>query len=409
MLDKLKRKFIAITMSLVSFVLLVIFFSIYTINYRSVDNSTTINIKNVSDIIIEKNKYPVSNIFEIQGYYPVVVYEKNGNYVDSNIGADPNIQEEDFTNLKSIFEYANKSKKAVGFSKEYGIKFIKLKDIDGVEYISIGFVGKELDNLKLLADMLLVAFVVAVVFIFFIARYLANWALEPVEKAWNAQKQFVADASHELKTPLTVILANLKILKKYNNLTAEQTKWIDNSNDEAIRMKDLVEEMLYLAKGDVESTKTHFSEVNFSELVEEVLLTFESIAFEKGLSLEYDNIEEEVYFIGDRNQLKRLIIILIDNACKYSEPGNEIKINLYKKDKRISFEVTSIGNVINLKNSTKIFERFIRESESRTRDGEGGYGLGLAIAKKIVENHNGKIKWKPYKDTGNTFVVELEA
>ena len=167
--------------------------------------------------------------------------------------------------------------------------------------------------------------------------------------------------------------------------------------------------MLFLAKSSDNKDILNFEEINFSDLVEEVILTFESIAFEKKLELKLDYFNDNIYIKGNRQELKRLLIILVDNACKYSEPENNITIELYKKDNKAVFKINSIGNIIKIENSKRIFERFIRESESRARYSEGGYGLGLAIAKKIVENHNGKIEWAPFYDLGNTFIVELEA
>ncbi|WP_129582273.1 sensor histidine kinase [Miniphocaeibacter massiliensis] len=408
MLVKLKRKFITITMTLVSFVLLAILISIYVVNYKSMDKSTTESMANTAITILDKNYVPENTFVNKNTYYTFIYKVVNDKFVYINSNIDQELKSEV---AETIFKAIDSSDKVSGFVKEHGMKYLKLVDpYDNNErYVAISFVAGQLELLKSLLEMLITAFIIAFVFIFLIAKFLANWALEPVEKAWYLQKQFIADASHELKTPLTIILANLKILKKYNNLTSAQNKWIDNTNDEAIRMKDLVEEMLYLAKGDMGNMNINYSDVNFSELVEEVLLTFESIVFEKGLKMEYASVDEEIHCIGDRGQLKRLIIILIDNACKYSEQGNNIDINLYKKDKKIFFKITSIGNIISEKNSKRIFERFIRDSESRNRDGEGGYGLGLAIANKIVENHKGKIRWEPYRDIGNTFIVELGA
>ncbi|WP_422146377.1 sensor histidine kinase [Miniphocaeibacter sp.] len=400
MLVKLKRKFIIITMSLVSFVLLAILVGFYVFIYRFLNQDIDNRLKSTTLDSAMGVDYSFEERIERNNF--VFVYLKEGNYYKP-INTDANLLPDEKVTI-SILEKIEKQNSETG-SIKMGINQIRFFKIDN--YVSYTVVNEDLNTLALIAKMLVTAFITAFVFIFFIAKYLASWALEPVEKAWYMQKQFIADASHELKTPLTVILANLKILKRYNNLTEEQNKWVNNTNDEAIRMKDLVEEMLYLAKGDVEQNNLHYSDVNFSELVEEVILTFESIAFEKGLTIEYDNFQEDIIYCGDRQQLKRLLIILVDNACKYSDTGNEIEIELSKSEKKIIFKITSIGNIIDKKNADKIFERFIRESESRMRNSEGGYGLGLAIAKNIVDNHKGKIRWEPYKDIGNTFIVEL--
>ena len=410
-LVKLKRQFIAISMSLVAFVLIVIFSSMLMFFYRTMITPEKGALENSANEIL-LGRYDIKKRSDdITKGNLVYLYLKNGNvykFVDGSM--DMPLSEEQF----NIINKDLKSKEDVdgyindGINHGKNILYLKLQNtVTGEEYLALSYT-KTYKVFSNLFKALLTAFISALILIFFIARFLANWALKPVERAWKLQKQFIGDASHELKTPLTVILANLKILKRDKSLTPEQSKWVDNTNDEAIRMKDLVEEMLYLARGDIEGNKVNRTDVNFSELVEEVLLTFESLAFEKGLSLMYENIEEDIYFIGDKQQLKRMLIILVDNAIKYSDPGNEINIYLYKNDKKIFFKITSIGEVIKTENANKIFERFIRESESRARNSVGGYGLGLSIAKKIVENHKGKIKWEPYDDIGNSFIVELE-
>ncbi len=410
-LVKLKRQFIAISMSLVAFVLIVIFSSILMFFYRILIVPEKNDLEN-SAIEILINKYDVDKRYNDmqQGKFVFLYLKTDEGYKFLDGSMKEPLSDEQFN---IIYKYLSSREDSDGYVNDginagKNILYMKRDFMNtGNEYLALSYT-KTYMVFSNLFKALLTAFMSALVLIFFVASFLANWALRPVERAWKLQKQFIGDASHELKTPLTVILANLKILKRDESLTAEQSKWVDNTNDEAIRMKDLVEEMLYLARGDIENNKFNGTDVNFSELVEEVLLTFESLAFEKGLSLMYDNIEEDIYCVGDKQQLKRMLIILVDNAVKYSDPGNDINVYLYKNDKKIFFKITSIGEVIKAENAKKIFERFIRESESRARNSVGGYGLGLSIAKNIVENHKGKIKWEPYDDIGNSFIVELE-
>ena len=404
MLIKLKRKFVIISMSLVSILLIIIFSSIYFLNYRSLNNET--------NLILYKSingKDSISNNimnYENINYSPIFIYDITDEYklIDSNfdIIIDDQTKEE-------ILETIIKKHNNTGFMSEYGIKYYKFESMDeGRKFVALLF-DERIIQLSYLKGNLLFAFFISFFILLIVTNYLSTWALKPVENAWNFQEQFIADASHELKTPLTVILANIKILKGISSTNANQLKWLENTNDEAIRMKDLIEEMLFLAKSSDNKDILNFEEINFSDLVEEVILTFESIAFEKKLELKLDYFNDNIYIKGNRQELKRLLIILVDNACKYSEPENNITIELYKKDNKAVFKINSIGNIIKIENSKRIFERFIRESESRARYSEGGYGLGLAIAKKIVENHNGKIEWAPFYDLGNTFIVELEA
>jgi signal transduction histidine kinase len=241
---------------------------------------------------------------------------------------------------------------------------------------------------------------------FLISLYLANWALKPVAKSWESQRQFIADASHELKTPLTVILANTDILSAHRNDTIEvQYKWVEYIKAEATHMSGLVNDLLFLAKSDASKENAIVSEVNLSDLMWNCYLPFESIAFEQGKSLDAD-IESSIMIQGDAGKLKQLIMILLDNACKYTEINGSIIVRLYKKleKDKVYLSVNNTGVEIAPENLSHLFERFFCVEESRSRE-KGGYGLGLSIAKTITEIHHGKISVTSSKEEGTTFKV----
>ncbi len=406
-LDKLKRKFFIIAVSLVGSVLLLVFSGIFLYSYRVLRISTDDYLNTVvSELLSGGELYNIP--FFLRGdnkSQPTFVYEIGEDYqfIASNINRK--LKDDVLNKVVSHIKRHNDTKGYV-LSEEFKYQLIGVDD-SGKYILFLVNISPQINMIQLLGKTLISAFLFTMIIIGFISKYLIDKALEPVEHTWKDQKQFIADASHELKTPLTVILANLKILKKYDNYENDQIKWIENTELETKRMKDLVEEMLFLAKKDANNMNFNLEKVNFSELVEEVALTFESIAFENDLNIVFKKMTEDLLIHGDKNQLKRLAIILMDNACKYSKPHNDIDIKLYEKEKRIIFSVTSIGPPIDENCANKIFERFVRESKSRSRNSEGGYGLGLAIAKTIVENHNGKIYWKNYENKGNTFIVEL--
>lgn len=255
---------------------------------------------------------------------------------------------------------------------------------------------------------------------FFISLFLSYWALRPVEHAWEQQRQFVADASHELKTPLTVILANTGILMSHQeNPIKQQVKWVEYIQAEAQRMKQLVEDLLFLAKSDAakstggKSTSPAlappFVPLNLSDLVWSSLLPFESVAFEQGVSLDSE-IESDLYLNGNEAQLKQLVAILLDNACKYAGSGGSVHLTLKRTDHRkqpLLLTVHNTGEPIPQEQLPYLFERFYRVDESRVRT-QGGYGLGLSIAKTIVETHHGKLWVESTADAGTTFTVQLQ-
>ena len=243
----------------------------------------------------------------------------------------------------------------------------------------------------------------SMVAIFFISLFLSKLAVRPVEKAWKHQQQFVADASHELKTPLTVILANNNILISHvNDTAANQKKWLDSTGEEAEHMRKLIDNMLFLAQGDAGQTPAIQIPVHFSELAWSVLLQFEPIAYEKQIELDSD-IQPGLYIKGDTTQLKQLIHIFLDNGCKYAGQHGQVFLRLFSQQNNVLLCVRNTGAVIPKEELPHIFERFYRSDKARVR--EGGFGLGLAIAKSITESHSGTISVESTPETGTKFTV----
>lgn len=218
--------------------------------------------------------------------------------------------------------------------------------------------------------------------ILFIALKLTKWITIPVEDSFNKQKQFIADASHELKTPLAVIMASSEAFERDNN-----KKWIKNIQSESERMNKLILSLLDLAKSE-NNNKEYFS-VNLSKLIEKSILTYESLIYEKKIKLTY-NIDKNINFVCNEDEIKQLMSILIDNAIKHSDSNGEIDITLKNFKNEIVINVKNKGVAIARDDEEKIFERFYKVDESRNRD-SNRYGLGLAIAKNIVTNHKGTI------------------
>lgn len=246
---------------------------------------------------------------------------------------------------------------------------------------------------------------------FAVSWILSKLAIRPVQRAWDQQQQFIADASHELKTPLTVILANNNILLSHRDWTGEkQRKWIENTQTEAAHMKNLVDNLLYLARSDANKSKTVFSSVPLGEITMDIALRFEPVAFEKGLGIDYTKVDTEISVQGDSTKLKQLVHILIDNACKYGEKGSDIDVVLQKKNDKVFFSVHNKGKEIAQEDLPHLFERFYRANKARNREegNTGGYGLGLAIAKSIADDHGAKISVTSTKEQGTTFTIEFK-
>lgn len=245
----------------------------------------------------------------------------------------------------------------------------------------------DLKNIRseLLKDLItsLVIFVIMEIISYLIARYLTRWIIEPVNESFERQKKFVADASHELKTPLAVIMASVDSYTNDNNI-----KWVNNIKSESDRMNKLITNLLDLA--ETESGKENLMKIeNLSDIISSVVLTFESLFYEKNIKLE-SSIKDDIKLKCNKDDIKELMSILIDNAIKYSDKLGKVDINLYTSNKNIILEVKNRGIEIKKEDEEKIFERFYKVDLSRNRD-NNNYGLGLSIAKNIVLNHNGKI------------------
>ena len=237
--------------------------------------------------------------------------------------------------------------------------------------------------------------------IYFISKIMTKWITKPAIESFDKQKDFIADASHELKTPLAVIMASSDELKS----DKKNSKYVENIKYESERMNKLITGLLDLSKIENGVSIENYKEENISKIIEKICLTFEGVAFEQNITID-SNIEDNIMFKCSKEEIEKLISILLDNAIKHSYSNSSIVVNLNKEKNNINLEVINSGDPINSGDEEKIFERFYRADKSRKREGNR-YGLGLAIAKKIVTNHNGTIKAYS-KDGLTTFKIYLK-
>ena len=306
-----------------------------------------------------------------------------------------------------------------GVLRDEGLYYQKTTATSGVSLVAFADT-ESAGSWKPVAALLLCAGVGTLLIFLIISLFFSRWALKPVERAWNQQAQFLADASHELKTPLTVIMANTSIATKDPSATVgSQQKWLDGVQIESKRMQSMINDMLTLAKSDAQSHETldlgnkkkslaDEPLVDLSTLTEAQILQFESVAFEQGLQME-DNVAENVSVRGDEGKLGRLVTILLDNACKYAAPQSAVTLSLTAQAGRAQLQVRNFGNTIAPEDLPHVFDRFYRADKARTRSesGSSSHGLGLAIAAGIAREHGGSIGVTSSDAKGTVFTVTL--
>ncbi|MBR2431720.1 MAG: HAMP domain-containing histidine kinase, partial [Clostridia bacterium] len=247
------------------------------------------------------------------------------------------------------------------------------------------FVDGSMSRSSLMQSMTIAGFVLlgCAALVLILIFLLSKKAVKPIAESYEKQKQFITDANHELKTPLTLILANLDIAEA----ELGQNEWLDDIRAEGHRMTELVGQLVALSRMDEEGRSLNFTEVTFGELVADIAREFEPLAKERGKAL-VSNVDKEIFCFGDEALLHRLVGILMDNAIKYCDQGGEITVNLHR-GRRIILTVENTYEAVGELELNRLFDRFYRADNARKFT--GGYGVGLSMAKAIVEKHNGEI------------------
>ena len=395
MLKSLRKRFICINMTIIAIMLVVIFGLVF--------HFTKTNLNQQSDSMLQRlsqsMKIPSNENRDIT--LPYFVLDINVWGEIKVIGnTHYNLSDAEF--IEDLLQKVNAAKVNVGMLNDYKLKYKMQTNPMGTRIVFLDVSGNQQALTALLETSIFIGLLALAIFTF-ISILLARWAVKPVDLAWKQQKQFVSDASHELKTPLTVIINNAELLQSEECDTESRIQYSENILSGSRQMRDLVNGMLELARADNGQIRNTFCNVDLSQTVTEGTLGFEVLFFEQDLILQSD-IEPGICVTGSSQHLRQLIDILLDNAQKYSDKGI-VDVQLRKQSKnQCLLTVSNPGTPIPKDELIKIFQRFYRSDTARTRS--GSFGLGLSIAKRISEEHGGQI-WADSNETGNRFSVLL--
>ncbi|MFC0905928.1 sensor histidine kinase [Clostridium sp. MT-14] len=401
MFKKLKIELVLINLILTSLVLITIFSGIYILMDKSFTHSSFTKMLKTAEMDKIPPLEPHSrNMNPMESFF--VKTDSSGNIIE--ISQNSNLNKNSYEAILSNIFKSSDSSGSISY-KNYNLRYLKVPKEYG---FIIVFMDRSSDN-EILNRLIMISVmicIISLILVFIISLFLANISLKPIISAWEKQQAFVADASHELRTPLAVITTNLDIVLGNRSDTVEnQGKWLGNIKLEAGRMTKLIEDLLYLARSDSHQKALTFSNFDLSGAVTKAIVPFEASAIKHEI-LMTSNIEPGINFLGNEGRIKQLMAILIHNAIKHTPAGKSIEISLGRVKGRIQITVQDRGEGIAPEHIDKIFDRFYKVDKVRSGN-NGNFGLGLSIAKSIVEEHKGDISVSSTLGEGSTFKVIL--
>lgn len=389
MIKRAQIKFICIVMSILLAVFAVIFSVSFLIfrdfNERAIERT----LEDAKNNFIEMT----DNTEQNRSIIAIITKSSDGTYHLGDVYFDDKIFTDDF--VKQVIDTALSRTHATG-----SINSVYYKITQNESYYLLVAADMSLSDAAFRSDILKVFAWLAIIYgiLFFIVWQLSFSVFKPIKEAFYKQKQFISNASHELKTPLTIISANAEVINEKGD-----NPWANNIKSQTERMDVLIADMLTLAKMDEDKVQLNLVEFNLSEEIINDSLAFDAVAFEKGKTLNID-IEPDILYKGDLLSVKKIVSILLDNAVKHADPCGEILVTLKKENGKTVLTVFNSGSFVPTEDSNKVFERFYRGDSSRSRE-SGGSGLGLSIAKSIADINKWKINAVSIPEVSMTVTV----
>jgi signal transduction histidine kinase len=409
MLHKLRRRFVVIAMVCVTLVIVLLSLSINVVNFVS----TNADLGQMLDMIYanegmmpqfpdEKRptggrNVPISPETPYSTRYFVLRYTPDGTLLQANLRSIAAVSEEDADKYVSIALAHGEGYGYTGHYKYY------VGAVDGGYMAVFLDCQQELHAVRVFALVSCAVALICIALVFLLIVFFSKRATDPVLQSVEKQKQFITDASHELKTPLTVIVTSLKVLE----MEVGQQKWIDKALNQADHMKDLVNDLVTLSRLDEERPALRLADFNISEAALQTAESFQDFAQAQGKTLELA-IQPEVTYRGDEYAIRQLLSVLLDNAVKYSDPEGVIRLSLEREKRGVMVRTCNTCEGFDPAELERLFDRFYRVEKSRSKQG-GGFGVGLSIARSIAEAHRGSIKAECPRANVIQFTVFLRA
>ena len=396
MVRLLRIKFILVFMGTVSLLLLITIFSVVHLTNLNFRNDSIRTMRLISE---RPRMSPAPNDTDQSIHMP---------FFDLMLSQDGTVNDSsgDFYNLDISQEYLQEfadivtgSKENIGIIKDYNLRYLYDEDRSLIVFADI---TGEINAIQHLFFICVITCLCALLLFLCISIAISNWIIRPVQEAFSNQQQFVSDASHELKTPITIILTNSELLLDEND-PQNIIHYATDINSTAQRMKRLVTELLDLARLDSQSYEKQKESIDLSQKLEEIALVHEAGFYEKGLTLE-TRLTENIQLQGIPFLLEQLIYILLDNASEHARCGSTVTLRLTSSRKKALISIENEGPTIPSEKLPFLFKRFYQLDPARADNDH--YGLGLSIAQKIVQLHNGKI-WCESKNDHTVFFIQV--
>ena len=398
MIRKLRIKFVLINMTIVTLLLGTILGLTYGFTRTKMENQSVRMMQAIAAAPFRANARLQSD-GELRLPYFAIRLGPDGEQLAVG-GGYYNLTDEE---IRELVERCQSQDSRIGEIPQYHLRYCRV-EAPHSRYLVFADISSEIRTLRSLRHTCLLIGAVGFAGFLGASILLSAWAVRPVDRAFRRQRQFIADASHELKTPLTVILTNAQMLEQYGRDPEIGRRSLQNILTMTDQMKRLIEQMLTLARSEGSGRRSVQTETDLSRLAEQTVLPFESVFFEQGMKLHTD-LTPGILVQGDPEALRQAITVLLDNASKYASPGGATWVTLRRlPGHRCRLTVADEGEAIEPEQLEQWFERFASGDPARNRP--DSFGLGLAIARSIASNHRGRL-WAESREGINSFHLEL--